>query len=381
MKYFIIAGEASGDLHAAALMRELKNKDTSANFCFFGGDLMLSQGGELVKHYREMAFMGFFTVLANLKPILKNLTDCKKAIVSYKPDVVILVDYPGFNLQIAKYVRLNLSVPVFYYISPKIWAWKESRVKNIKKYVDKMYTILPFETQFYQKHHYQVCYVGNPTVDSVLMRPNQTQTFAQFAQLNGLTTQKPIIALLAGSRKQEVASCLPKMIAAASAFTDFQVIIAGAPGLNSDFYHQFLKNTTIPVVFNQTYDLLTHARAAVVNSGTATLETALIGTPQVVVYHVNVGRVAMVIKKIAIKVKYISLVNLIAQKEVVIELIAHYFTVENTKKILASLLYDEAYRNEMKMNYSTLAQTLGDIGTAVRAANKIYQDLQVIKQK
>lgn len=380
MKYFLVIGEASGDLHASNLMLELKFQDTKADFCYFGGDLMQAQGGKLMKHYREMAFMGFFTVLANIKPLLKNLKDCKKAIVDFEPDVVILVDYPGFNLQMAKFVKQKINIPVFYYISPKIWAWKESRVKQIKKYVDKMYTILPFETEFYNKHHFEVQYVGNPIIDSISSRPNQTQTFEEFAKLNNLSP-KPIVALLAGSRKQEIASCLPKMIETATSFTDFQVIVAGAPGIDKSFYIPFIANKSLPIIFNQTYDLLAQAQAAVVNSGTATLETSIIGTPQVVVYNVALGRIAMIIKKIAIKVKYISLVNLIAEKEVVKELIAHYFNVENLKKELASLLFDEDYRKEIKANYQKIAQKLGEPGTAKRAAEKMIHDLNMIKYK
>lgn len=374
MKYFIIAGEASGDLHASNLMRELKLRDQKAEFCFLGGDLMLAQGGKIVKHYREMAFMGFFTVLKNAKTVLKNIEDCKQAIVDFKPNVVILIDYPSFNLRIAKFVKKNLDIPVFYYISPKIWAWKEYRIKDIKKYIDKMYTILPFETEFYKKHHFDVQYVGNPTVDSVFLRPNQTQTFEEFCKLNKLTN-KPIIGLLAGSRKQEISSCLPTMVDAATSFPDFQVVAAGAPGIDHDFYAQILAGKNISIVFNQTYDLLAHAQAAVVNSGTATLETALIKTPQVVVYNVAFGRMAMLLKNIVIKVKYVSLVNLIAGKEAVKELIAHHFTKENVKRELSLLLYDDAYRSEMKENYQQIAMKLGEPGTAKKAAEEIVKAL------
>ncbi|MGC3978780.1 MAG: lipid-A-disaccharide synthase [Paludibacteraceae bacterium] len=374
MKYFLIAGEASGDLHASNLMRELKLRDQKAEFCFLGGDLMSAQGGKKVKHYREMAFMGFFTVLKNAKTVLKNLEDCKNAITEFKPDVVILIDYPSFNLRVAKFVKKSLNIPVFYYISPKIWAWKEYRIKDIKRYIDKMYTILPFETDFYRKHNYEVQYVGNPTVDSIFSRPNQTQTFKDFTRLNHLS-EKPIIALLAGSRKQEISSCLPTMVDAATSFPDFQVVAAGAPGIDNDFYIQILAKKHISIVFDQTYDLLAHARAAVVNSGTATLETALIGTPQVVVYNIAFGRIAMLLKNIVIKVKYVSLVNLIAGKEAVKELIAHHFTKENVKRELSSLLYDDAYRSEIKGNYQQIATKLGKPGTAKKAAEKIVKAL------
>ncbi|VBB48677.1 Lipid-A-disaccharide synthase [uncultured Paludibacter sp.] len=375
MKYFIIAGEASGDLHASNLMRELKLQDSKAEFCFLGGDLMSAEGGKLIKHYRQMAFMGFFTVLRNAKTVLKNLADCKQAIIDFKPDVVILVDYPSFNLRIAKFVKKNLKIPVFYYISPKIWAWKEYRIKDIKKYIDRMFTILPFETEFYQKHNYGVQYVGNPTVDSIFSRPNQEQTLKEFCKKNNLT-EKPIIALLAGSRKQEISSCLPKMFAAASTFTDYQIIVAGAPGIDNGFYSQVLPNKTFAVIFEQTYDVLAHAQAAVVNSGTATLETALIRTPQAVVYNVAFGKIAMLLKNIFIKVKYISLVNLIAGKEVVKELIAHRFTEENIKLELQKLLFDTSYRKQIEENYQKIADKLGKAGAAKRAATEIINALK-----
>lgn len=374
MRYFLIVGEASGDLHASNLMRELKLQDPKAEFCFLGGDLMSAQGGKLIKHYRDMAFMGFIAVLKNAKTVLKNLEDCKQAIVDFKPDVVILVDYPSFNLRIAKFVKQNLQIPVFYYISPKIWAWKEYRIKDIKKYIDKMYTIFPFETDFYKKHNYEVQYVGNPTVDSVSLRPNQTQSFEEFTQLNHLS-DKPIIALLAGSRKQEISSCLPKMLEASTSFDDFQVVIAGAPGIEKDFYNQFISDKNASIVFNQTYELVAHAKSAVVNSGTATLETAIIGTPQVVVYNVFGGRLAMLVKKLIIKVKYISLVNLIAEKEAVKELIAHLFTAEKLKNELALLLFDYEYRKNIEINYQIIAEKLGKPATAKRAAEKMIKNL------
>lgn len=377
MRYFLIVGEASGDLHASNLMRELKLQDPTAEFCFLGGDLMSAQGGKLIKHYRDMAFMGFIAVLKNAKTVLKNLEDCKQAIVDFKPDVVILVDYPSFNLRIAKFVKQNLQIPVFYYISPKIWAWKEYRIKDIKKYIDKMYTIFPFETDFYKKHNYEVQYVGNPTVDSVSLRPNQTQTFEEFTQLNHLS-DKPIIALLAGSRKQEISSCLPKMLEASTSFDDFQVVIAGAPGIEKDFYNQFISDKNASIVFNQTYELVAQAKSAVVNSGTATLETAIIGTPQVVVYNVFGGRLAMLVKKLIIKVKYISLVNLIAEKEAVKELIAHLFTSEKVKNELALLLFDDDYRKEIEINYQKITEKLGEPGTAKRTAEKMIKDLNNI---
>ena len=370
MKYFLIAGEASGDLHASALMRELLKVDSDAEFCFLGGDLMQTQGGKMIKHYRDMAFMGFVAVLLNAKTILKNLEDCKVAIVNFKPDVVILIDYPSFNLRIARFVKENLKTPVYYYISPKIWAWKEYRIKEIKRYIDKMFTIFPFETEFYAKHQFPVEYVGNPTVDAVSSRPNKDQLFEDFCILNKLSG-KPIIALLAGSRKQEISACLPRMIKAASHFKEFQIVISGSPGIDLDYYNQVLNHEPVKIVFDQTYELVQHAHAAIVNSGTATLETALIGTPQVVVYHQALGRLAFWAKELIIKVKYISLVNLVAEKEVVKELIAHLFTVSNMKRELDKLLNNNAYRQNMINGYGEVSKTLGEPGAAERAAGKM----------
>ena len=374
MKYFIIAGEASGDLHASNLMNELRKIDSSAEFCFLGGDLMQAQGGIMVKHYRNMAFMGIIAVLKNAKTILKNLSDCKQAIFDFKPDVLILVDYPSFNLRMARFVKENLTIPVYYYISPKIWAWKEYRIKEIKRYVDRMFTIFPFETAFYTKHHYPVEFVGNPSVDTVCLRANHEQTFQEFCLLNQLT-DKPIIALLAGSRKQEITACLPRMLKAALRFNDYQAVIGGAPGIDADFYQSFVQKNEVQVVFNQTYELLQQAQAAIVNSGTATLETALVGTPQVVVYHVIFGRIAHFVKNNIFKLKHISLVNIVAEKEVVKELIAHQFTVENVASELEKLLRNENYRVTMQKEYANIRKSLGEQGAAARAAKKMYEIL------
>jgi len=376
MKYFIIAGEASGDLHASNLMHELLKADSNAEFCFLGGDLMQKQGGTMVKHYRQMAYMGFWAVLKNMDKVLRNLSDCKKAIIDFQPDVVILVDYPSFNLRIARFVKENLPSKVYYYISPKIWAWKEYRIKQIKKNVDKMFTIFPFETAFYAKHNYQVEYIGNPLVDSVCQRPQQSKTFSEFCSENNLEG-KPIIALLAGSRKQEISACLPRMIEAASVFSSQQIVIAGAPGIDFTFYQSILNGKNIPIIFGKTYELLQLSKAAVVNSGTATLETALVGIPQVVVYHVMFGRLALVLKKFVIKVKFISLVNLVAEKEVVKELVAHHFTVENITTELRILLENEDYRQNMLREYYDLKNLLGDPGAAERAAKSIVSNLIV----
>ena len=375
MKYFIIAGEASGDLHASNLMRELRIADTQAEFCFLGGDLMQAQGGKMIKHYRDMAFMGIVAVLKNARTVLKNLSDCKQAITDFRPDVLILVDYPSFNLRMARFVKENLNTKVYYYISPKLWAWKEYRIKEIKRYVDKMFTIFPFETAFYAKHNYDVEYVGNPTVDSVCTRPHQDQSFADFCAENKLPT-KPIIAILAGSRKQEIVGCLPRMVDAGLRFPDYQVIIAGAPGIEADLYNSVLKSRDVSVVFGKTYELLQQSKAAVVNSGTATLETALIGTPEVVVYHVPLGRIGYFVKEMVVRVKFVSLVNIVAEKLIVKELLAHLFTVKNIAAELDLILNNTTYRQTMLQNYSIIKKALGEPGTAERAAKKMVELLR-----
>ena len=375
MRYFIIAGEASGDLHASNLMRELRIADTQAEFCFLGGDLMQAQGGKMIKHYRDMAFMGIVAVLKNARTVLKNLSDCKQAITDFQPDVLILVDYPSFNLRMARFVKENLNTKVYYYISPKLWAWKEYRIKEIKRYVDKMFTIFPFETAFYAKHNYDVEYVGNPTVDSVCTRPHQNQSFADFCTENKLPA-KPIIAILAGSRKQEIVGCLPRMVDAGLRFPDYQVIIAGAPGIEADLYNSVLKSRDVSVVFGKTYELLQQSKAAVVNSGTATLETALIGTPEVVVYHVPLGRIGYFVKEMVVRVKFVSLVNIVAEKLIVKELLAHLFTVKNIAAELDLILNNPTYRQTMLQNYSIIKKALGEPGTAERAAKKMVELLR-----
>lgn len=374
MRYFLIAGEASGDLHASNLMRELKNTDNEAEFCFLGGDLMLAQGGKMIKHYRQMAFMGFWAVLKNAGKVLNNIKECQRALIDFKPDVLILIDYPGFNLRMAEFAKENLNIPVFYYISPKLWAWKEYRIKGIKKFVDKMYTIFPFETAFFAKHNYQVEYVGNPSVDSISNRPNKHQTFEEFTQKNNISS-KPIIAILAGSRKQEISACLPRMIESVQHFNDYQTVIGGAPGIDPEFYQSVVQNSQVNIVFGQTYDLLQHAQAAIVNSGTATLETALIGTPQVVVYHVIFGRIAYAIKDWFIKVKFFSLVNLVAQKEVVKELVAHLFTVDNVSQELNKILHNTAYRENILHEYAEMKKEFGEHNAALNTAKKMHEEL------
>jgi len=369
MRYFIIAGEASGDLHASFLMAGIKKKDPEALFSFFGGDLMAQQGGTLLKHYREMAFMGFFTVLMNLRQINRNFRLAEASLVDFRPDVLILVDYPGFNLRMARFAKSH-HIKTFYYISPKIWAWKASRVKWVKNYVDELFTIFPFEKDFYDKHDYQIRYVGNPTVDELAVRPNREQRFPEFIRQNGLE-DKPIVAMLAGSRRQEIQLILPVLMKVAAQFPNYQFVIGGAPSIPLSLYHQFMGDRRIPVVFGQTYELLQQSRAALVASGTATLETAVIHVPQVVCYIMELGRFTSLLKKYFLKIKWFSLVNLVMNDEIVKE-----FFQENCKPAvvaaeLKKLLEDEAYREEMLQNYRLMLAKLGPPGCAERAAEEM----------
>lgn len=380
MKYYLIAGEASGDLHASNLMRAIKKQDPKADFRFFGGDLMQAEGGTLVKHYREMAFMGFVSVIANIDKVFDNLRRCKADITAYRPDALILIDYPGFNLKIAKFVKTTLGIPIFYYISPKIWAWKEYRIKSIKKYIDQMLCILPFEVEFYQKHRYPVTYVGNPTVDELSVRPYAEESFDAFIRQNRLN-DKPIIALLAGSRRQEIKANLPEMIKAAAQFPAYQAVVAGAPGIEESFYTPIIRDTGVSVVFGQTYRLLQQAKAALVTSGTATLETALLKTPQVVCYQIGGGRFTYELFKRILSVPYISLVNLIANQEVVKELVAHLFSAANMARELDLLLNNPSARNKMLEGYDTVQRRLGAPGAAERAAAKIIETLRECTSK
>lgn len=375
MKYFLIAGEASGDLHASNLMAALKEKDPEADFRFFGGDLMQAVGGTLVKHYREMAFMGFIPVLLNLRTILNNMKTCQEDIRRYQPDVVILIDYPGFNLKIAKFVKTVLHLPVYYYISPKIWAWKQYRIKDFRRYVDRMFCILPFETEFFRKLNYSVDYVGNPSVDSVAQyKEKQVSGADTFIADEGLA-DKPILALLAGSRRQEIKDNLPTMLEVAAAYPDYQPVIAGAPGLEPDYYKQYIGNHPARIVFSKTYDLLQHSRAALVTSGTATLETSLFRVPQVVCYYVAAGRLASFIFRNFFHTKYISLVNLIAGREVVQELFGARFSYQQIRDELGKILHDTAYRQQMLDGYDEIICLLGKPGASQRTAELIYRSL------
>lgn len=373
MKYYLIVGEASGDLHASHLMAALRRVDDSAEFRFFGGDLMLAVGGKRVRHYRELAYMGFIPVLLHLRTIFKNMAMCKRDIVEWQPDALILVDYPGFNLDIAKYVHANTNIPVYYYISPKIWAWKEWRIKSIKRDVDEMFSILPFEVPFFeQKHHYPIHYVGNPTAEEVRQfQGSYNETAADFCRRHGLPN-KPIIALLAGSRRQEIKDNLPAMIKAASRFTDYQLVLAGAPSIPSEYYAQFLAGWDVAIVDNDTYPLLSHAVAAVVTSGTATLETALFRVPQVVCYETPLPKLIAFLRRHVLKVRYISLVNLIDDSEVVPELVADTFSADNIAHELSCILPGTTGRDRMLEGYERIWQKIGADSPSQSAAHIIY---------
>lgn len=374
MKYYLIAGEASGDLHASNLMKAILQEDPKAEFRFFGGDLMAKAGGTCVKHYRDMAYMGFIPVLLHLRTIFRNLSCCKQDILAWKPDVLILIDYPGFNLKVAKFIKQHSSIPVYYYISPKIWAWKEYRIKNIRRDIDKLLSILPFEVDFFKKHHYPVNYVGNPCVDAVqTFRENYQESLDEF-QLRNKLDNRPIIALLAGSRKQEIKDNLSRMTEASKDFPQYQFVVAGAPGIDPEFYQQFIGKDT-KILFGQTYPLLTHATAALVTSGTATLETALFKVPQVVCYYTAAGKLVSFLRRHILKVQYISLVNLISGNEAVTELVADGMTVTNLKAELKQILPDGNKRSKMLSDYEQLIQTLGTAGASQRAAEIIISSL------
>ena len=371
MKYYLIVGEASGDLHASNLMKAIKSVDSSAEFRFFGGDLMSAVGGECVKHYRELAYMGFIPVLMHLRTIFSNMSLCKKDIVAWNPDVLILVDYPGFNLSIAEYIHKNTQIPVYYYISPKIWAWKEYRIKNIKRDVDELFSILPFEIDFFEKKHdYRINYIGNPCVDAVdAFLRNAPEERGAFIERNGLA-DKPIVALLAGSRKQEIKANLPMMLEAVKHYPGYQPVIAGAPGIDKEFYKPYL-DAGARIVFGETYNILNNAHAALVTSGTATLETGIFRVPQVVCYATPMARLYSWLKKRFLKVKFVSLVNLVAGREVVRELVAADMTIDNIKSELGKILADGEERAAMLKEYDRMLEILGEAGASERAAGKM----------
>lgn len=376
MKYYLIVGEASGDLHASNLMKALMAEDPEAEFRFFGGDLMTAVGGTCVKHYRELAYMGFIPVLLHLRTIFSNMDRCKHDIEAWKPDVLILVDYPGFNLKIAAYIKKHTQIPIYYYISPKIWAWKEYRIKNIRRDVDKLFSILPFEVDFFRGHHYPVDYVGNPCVDAVdsFLRTD-TETKEQFCQRLNLESSRPIIALLAGSRKQEIKDNLSRMMEASRSFPQYQFVIAGAPGIAPEFYSHYITDGA-KIVFGETYRLLRHSEAALVTSGTATLETALFRVPQVVCYYTAAGKLVSFLRRHILKVKYISLVNLVSGSEVVTELVADGMTVDNIRCELSAIIEGGSRRMQMLSGYDRMIQILGTPGASERAAKLMVKYLK-----
>ena len=377
MKYYLIAGEASGDLHASRLMRSLKTRDAEAEFRYFGGDLMAAEGGTLVKHYRELAYMGFIPVLLHLPTILHNMKVCKHDITAWQPDVVILVDYPGFNLKIAKYLHRQ-NVKVYYYISPKIWAWKEYRIKNIKRDVDELFSILPFEVEFFEKkHHYPIHYVGNPTAQEVreYKDPSNLPCLGEAHDTppkQGET--EGVIALLAGSRKQEIKDNLPAMIEATRHLADrYDIILAGAPSIPPEYYEPFLKGSSVRLVVNETYRLLSEATAALVTSGTATLETCMFRVPQVVCYYTPLKRFIGMMRRLVLNVKYVSLVNLIADREVVTELVADTFSVDNIRRELEKILPGGPDRQRMLKDYEEVYRRLGESDAPDRASEIMIQ--------
>ena len=370
MKYYIIAGEASGDLHASNLMHSLREQDAHARFRVWGGDLMQQQGGDLVKHYRDLAFMGFIEVIAHLPEIMKNFRFCEQDIREFNPDAVILVDYPGFNLRVASFAHKS-GFKVFYYISPQVWAWKSSRVKAIKRTVDRMFVILPFEKEFYAGYNYPVEFVGHPLLD-VINGSESVNDREAFLVKNNLDN-RPLIALLPGSRRMEIGKMLEAMASVRPDFPGYQFVVAGAPSLDDNFYSELLAGKDVRFITNQTYELLRHSRAALVTSGTATLETALFNVPQIVCYKGN--PVSYLIARQLVKVKYISLVNLISDRQVVPELIQGDLTSENLRINLEGILIDTPVRQEMLADYRKLKEILGGSGASSRTAAGIIQYL------
>ncbi|MFN2262520.1 MAG: lipid-A-disaccharide synthase, partial [Psychroflexus sp.] len=368
--YYIIAGEASGDLHASNLMKAILKEDAEADFRFWGGDLMAAVGGKLVKHYKELAFMGFLEVVMNLKTIFKNIAFCKKDISEFQPDAIIFIDYPGFNMRIAKWAKTE-GFKTHYYISPQIWAWKENRIKAIKRDIDEMYVILPFEKSFYEdKHDFPVHFVGHPLLDQIEQR--EDIDFESFRKKHDLA-EKPIIALLPGSRKQEISKMLSVMLSVVKDYPDYQFIIAGAPSQDEDFYQSFIQNSRVKLIQNDTYDLLSQSHAALVTSGTATLETALFEVPEVVCYKGSY--LSYIIAKQIIKLNYISLVNLIMNREVVKELIQNEFNVKQLKIELNKILKAEK-REELQKDYKLLKEKLGGLGASAKTAKLIVKSLK-----
>lgn len=372
MRYFILAGEASGDLHASNLVKALQKKDPNATFQGWGGSLMAEQGVDVIKHYKELAFMGFIEVVQNLGTILKNEKLCHAQIMAFQPDAIIFVDYPGFNLRIAKWAK-GKNFNTLYYISPKVWAWKQSRAHKIKKYIDQMFVIFPFEVDFYKKYNYPVTFVGHPLMDAISQFNKHNSTFASFTETNGLSDQK-IIAVLPGSRTAEIKAMLPTMLATANNFPEFQFVIAGAPSQPLSLYEEVAGTSNIHIVFGKTYELLSHSYAGLVTSGTATLETALFNVPQVVCYKGN--QISYLIAKQIIKVKYISLVNLVLDYESVKEYIQQEMNVTNLTMELKKICFNQDDRSKMLNDYTALHKALGNAGASERTAEKIVDFLK-----
>jgi lipid-A-disaccharide synthase len=373
MRYFIIAGEQSGDLHGSNLIKGLLNSDPGAEIACWGGDMMQAAGANLLMHYRKSAFMGFLEVARNISRILKNISLCKEHILNYAPDVIILIDYPGFNLQIAEFAKKQ-GIKVFYYISPKIWAWKEKRVEKIKKYVDRMFIIFPFEVEFYKKHKIAVEYYGNPLVDEI---DRQVKEMPERSDLHAFleTGGKPVIALLAGSRRHEVKYILPEMLKVVGHLPEYQFVLAGVRNIPDDFYKKILGNSCVKLIKEKTYEILYSSEAALVASGTATLETALIGTPQIVCYKGDF--ISMVIAALLVKVKFISLVNLVMDKEVVRELIQYDLTEKNILSELRAVLHNGGKRTSMLSDYKILKEKLGEAGASERIASEMVRQLSL----
>jgi lipid-A-disaccharide synthase len=369
MRYYIIAGEASGDLHASNLMKELKKQDLSATFRCWGGDRMKDQGGDIVRHYRDLAYMGFFEVLMHLVTITKNIRFCKKDLLAYHPDVLILVDYPGFNLRISKFAHKQ-GLRVYYYISPQLWAWRSSRVHAIKRNVDRMFVILPFEKQFYTRYEYKVDFIGHPLLDVINGDTIHTDRRA-FLERNHLP-DRPVVALLPGSRRQEISLMLKVMLKIVPSFSEYQFVVAGAPSISPEFYSSITTGTMVSVITGQTYDLLSCSEAALVTSGTATLETALMGVPQVVCYKGNF--LSYLVARLVIRVKFISLVNLIMDKEIIRELVQKDLNTNNLRRELKRIL-DSKDRMEIINAYHGLREKLGGDGASAKAAHLMIQYL------
>ena len=378
MRYFLIVGEASGDLHASNLMRAIQQTDSSAEFRYYGGDKMQAVGGTLLCHYKDIAYMGFVTVFIHLPTIFKAMRRCREAIMEWQPDVLILVDYPGFNLKIAKYIKSHTRIPIYYYISPKIWAWKEWRIKAIKRDVDEMFSILPFEVPFYQRHDYPIHYVGNPTVDEIAEWRR-----VKSEELGVRSEGSPTIALLPGSRRKEITDNLPIMLEAAAAYAEkgYRIVIAGAPSISDELYEKIIgarsgEGVPCTICRDQSLSILTLAEAALVTSGTATLETALMRVPQVVCYYIGASWFFVILRKLLLKVKYISLVNLIVDRELVPELVGSDMNVANLSQHLATIVSGGSERDTQLQGYEEMARLLGEPGAPERAARIICSRLE-----